>query len=110
MGSGGQDADAQRLGEQQRISRLGTAVGEHFVRMDKAGDGQAVNGFGAVDGVSACNDGPRLIDLLVTTPQQLLNGAGVHFFRETENVQRQLGFTAHGIHVAQGVGSGNLSI
>ena len=76
----------------------------------EAGDRQAVNGPSAMNGMSAGNDGACLINLVVAAPQQLPDRVGAHRFGQAEDIERQLGFTAHGIDAAQSLGRGNLPI
>ena len=78
--------------------------------MDKAGHGQAVNGLRAVDGVAAGDDGAGLVGLVVAAPQQLLHHLSGHGLRQAQDVQRQPGLAAHGVHVADGVGRGDLPV
>ena len=110
LGGRGQNAHAQGLGEDQRVPGPGAAVFQDRLGMHKAGYGQSVNGLCTVDRVPAGDDGPRLIGLGVASPQDLLHGGGLHPLRNTHDVQGQLGFRAHGVDVAHGIGRRDLPV
>ena len=55
----GDDARADRLGQQQNIAHVRAAVGEHAVEWHKTAHGQAVLGLVVVDGVAARDGAPR---------------------------------------------------
>ena len=65
LGSGGQDAGAEGLGQNQRISRSGAHVPQGLVRVDIAGDAQAVFRLIVLNGVATGDDAARLRSLLV---------------------------------------------
>ena len=90
LGGGGQHAHAQGLGQQQDVPGLCAAVGQHPPGVHEAGHGQAVNRLRAVDGVSPGDDGPGLIGLVVSAPQQLLDHLPGHGLRQAQDVQGQL--------------------
>ena len=69
----GDDARADRLGQQQNIAHACAAVGEHAVERDKAAHGQAVLGLVVVDGMAA-RDGATRLDALVGAARQNLTG------------------------------------
>lgn len=69
----GDDARADRLGQQQDIAHARAAVGEHAVERDEAAHGQAVLGLVVVDGVTA-RDGAAGLDALVGAARQNLAG------------------------------------
>ena len=68
----GNDAGSQGLGEDQLIAHPGPAVGEHPVRMDHAGDGEAVFQFRIIDAVAAHEQGPGLVNLVQAAGQNRL--------------------------------------
>ena len=109
LGSCGDDADADGLGEQQHIPRLGPGVGQHLVRVDEARHRQAVLRLLVQDAVAAGDEGSGLVDLVIASPQQLVDSILGHVRRDSHDVQAQLGFTAHGVHVAEGVGGRDLA-
>ena len=78
--------------------------------MHKARHRQAVNGLGAMNGVTTSDDGAGLIGLGIAAPQDFLHRMLVHFFRNAHDVQRQPGLAAHGVHIAEGVGGGDLPV
>ena len=51
-----------------------------------------------------------LVGLVVAAAQDFLHRMIVHALRQTHDVERELGLTAHGVHVAERVGSRNLSV
>ena len=97
----GDDARANRLGQQQRIAHARAAVGEHTVKRDKPAHGQAVLGLVVVDGVAA-RDGAAGLDALVGAARQ--NFAGNLNAQATGNAQQVHGMArppAHGVDVRQ---------
>ena len=69
----GDDARADRLGQQQNIVHARAVVGEHTVECDKTAHGQAVLGLVVVDSVAA-RDGAAGLDALVGATRQNLPG------------------------------------
>ena len=90
LGGGGQHAHAQRLGQDQHVAGLCTAVGQDAAGMHEPGHRQAIDGLRSVDGVSSGDDNTRLIGLVVPAPQQLLHRVGGHGLGDAHDVQRQL--------------------
>ena len=110
LGGSGQHAHAQRLGQQQDVPGPGPAVGQDAPGVHEPRHRQPINGLRPVDGVAAGDDGPGLIGLVIPAPQQLLHHVLGHGLRQAQDVQGQLGLPAHGVHIADGVGRGDLSI
>ena len=105
----GDDARADRLGQQQSIARARAAVGEHTVKHDKAAHRQAVLGLVVVDGVAA-RDGAASLDALVgATRQNLPGNLNAQATGYAEQVHGMARPPAHGIDVRQRVGRGNLA-
>ena len=105
----GDDARADRLGQQQNIAHVCAAVGEHAVEWHKTAHGQAVLGLVVVDGVAA-RDGATRLDALVGAARQNLTGN--LNAQATGNAQQVHGMArppAHGVDVRQRVGRGNLA-
>lgn len=67
----GDDARADRLGQQQDVAHARAAIGKHTIERDKAAHGQAVLGLVVVDGVAA-RDGATRLDALVGAARQNL--------------------------------------
>ena len=65
LGGGGQDAGSEGLGQNQRVSRSGAHVPQGLVRVDIAGDAQAVFRLIVLNGVATGDDAARLHSLLV---------------------------------------------
>ena len=104
------DADAERLCQDQRVARLRVRVGQHLFRMDEARHGQAVDRLRAVDRMPAGDDGPGLIRLVIAAAQDLAHGVAVHLVGQTHHVQRQLRLAAHRIDITQRVRRRNLPV
>ena len=77
--------------------------------MDEARDGQAVLGLVVEDAVAAGDEGARLINLLIAAPEDLMHRVLGHILRHAHDVQSQLGVTAHGVDIRQGVGGCDLA-
>ena len=110
LGGSGQHAHAQGLGQQQHVPGPGSAVGKDAPGVHEPRHRQPINGLRPVDGVAAGDDGLGLIGLVIPAPQQLLHHVLGHGLRQAQDIQRQLGLPAHGVHIADGVGRGDLSI
>ena len=105
----GDDARANRLGQQQRIAHARAAVGEHAIEWHKTAHGQAVLGLVVVDGVTA-RDGATRLDALVGAARQNLagnlNAQATGYAKQVHGMARP---PAHGVDVRQRVGRGNLA-
>ena len=105
----GDNARADRLGQQQNIAHACAAVGEHAVERDKTTHGQAVLGLVVVDGMAA-RDGATRLDALVGAARQNLTGnLDAQAARDAEQVHGMARPPAHGVDVRQRVGRGDLA-
>jgi hypothetical protein len=108
LDGGGDDAGAERLGEQELVTGASTHVAQHLLRMDEPGDRQTVLGLGVVDAVAAQDGrarlgggvGPAAQDLSQHLHRQLAD-------REAHEVQREERPRAHRPDVGEGVGCGD---
>ena len=99
----GDDARADRLGQQQNIAHVRAAVGEHAVERNKAAHRQAVLGLVVVDGVAA-RDGAAGLDALVgATRQNLAGNLNAQATRDAQQVHGMARPPAHGVDVRQRV-------
>ena len=99
----GDDARANRLGQQQNIAHARAAVGEHTVERDKAAHRQAVLGLVVVDGV-ASRDGAAGLDALVgATRQNLPRNLNAQAIGNAQQVHGMARSSTHGINVRQRV-------
>ena len=97
----GDDARADRLGQQQDIAHARTAIGEHAIERDKAAHGQAVLGLVVVDGVAA-RDGAAGLNALVGAARQNLTGnLDAQAARNAQQVHGMTRPPAHGVDVRQ---------
>ena len=62
-----------------------------------------------LDGVAAGDDAARLAGLVVAAPQNLPDGLGRQAVGHAQQIHGQLGLSAHGVHVAEGVGRRDLA-
>ena len=108
LGGRGQDADAERLREEQHVPGPGAGVGQHLLRMDEARDSETVLGLLVQDAVAPGDESPGLIDLVVSAPQELVHRLLGHVRRDGHDVQAQLRLAPHGVDIAEGVGGGDL--
>ena len=104
------NTDAERLRQNQCVSRFCVRIREHLCRVDEACHSQAVDRLRTMDCVTAGDDRPGLIRLIVAAAQNLPHGSLVHLLRKAQNVQRQLRLTAHRVDVAERVRRGDLPI
>ena len=105
----GDDARADRLGQQQDIARACAAVGEHTVEWHKAAHGQAVLGLVVVDGVAARDRATGLDALIGTACQNLAGDLDAQAARDAQQVHGMARPPAHGVDVRQRVGRGDLA-
>ena len=75
LGGGGDDSDAERLGEHERIARFAACVGDDARGMNRARDGQAVDRLVGPDGVTADDVDPGLSRLVGASPQDVAEHA-----------------------------------
>ena len=105
----GDDARANRLGQQQRIAHARAAVGEHTVEWHKAAHGQTVLGLVVVDGVAARDGATRLDALVGAARQNLAGNLNAQAARNAQQVHGMARPPAHGVDVRQRVGRGDLA-
>ena len=104
---GGDDAGADRLGQEEDVARERAGLGPDLVGMDRAGDDQPELRLGIGDGVPAGDDRAGLGDLL----RRALEDGGDHVrrqvLREPGDIEREEDRAAHGVDVAHAVGGGD---
>lgn len=108
LGSGGEDASTQSLGEHQDIPLPGAAVCEDGVRMCKAGNAQAVLGFLILNAVASGDHRPSLGHLVRAPGQDIPHRLHRQAGGEGQQVHGQLGLPPHGVYIGEGVDSGDL--
>ena len=59
--------------------------------------------------MAAGDDGTGLVNLVIAAPQQSVDSFFGHIIGDTQQIQRQFRFAAHGINIGQGIGGGNLT-
>ena len=96
---GGDDADAERLGQHEHVARLRADVLEDVLRVDEAGDAQTVFRLVVLNGVPAGDDAAGLHGLVVPALQNGADGIERKAARHAEQIHRQLRHAAHGVHV-----------
>ena len=106
---GGDDADAERLGQHEHVARLRADVLEDVLRVDEAGDAQTVFRLVVLNGVSAGDDAAGLHGLVVPALQNGADGIERKAARHAEQIHRQLRHAAHGVHVGERVRCGDLT-
>ncbi|MNV20480.1 hypothetical protein D3C71_1113810 [compost metagenome] len=102
------DADAQGLGEIEQATGGGGVVALHVALFHQAGDGQAKDRLGCVDGVSACQRDTRCVAHRTATADHFPGDfRRQHVHRPAQDRNRHQGIAAHGVDVADGIGGGN---
>ena len=107
--SGGQYAGSQRLGQHQRVAGSCAHVPQHPVRADIARDAQAVFRLIVLNGMAAGNHAAGLHRLLVAALQNSADSLLGETARHTQQIHGHGGPSAHGVHIAEGVGRGDLA-
>ena len=105
---GGEDADADRLGQIEGVTHLGGVVLLDGIQRHDTGYREAEDGLGSVDAVATRQRDARFVAHLTATVDHLLGhfgGQGID--GPTENGDGDDGLAAHGVDVADGVGGGN---
>jgi hypothetical protein len=103
------DARPEGFGEDEAIADLEIFLSKNLIGMDKTGHGQAIFQFTVFDTVAAHKHDvglPYLVQPALNDPAQ--DGDVQFLEREGDQVHGCLGCAAHGVDIAQGVGSGNL--
>ncbi len=107
---GGIDADADCLGQDQRIAGTRTAVLAQVRQLAGADDRQSVDRFRRVDGMPASNRNARFRANAGTTFQDFADHLGGHLVhRHSEDRQRHDRRSAHGIDVGYRIGGRDAS-
>ncbi len=110
LGGGGDDAHAQRLGQQELVAWPRATLLAHPAGMDGAHHRQAELGLVVVDGVSAGDHAAGLGHLFGRAAQDLADGRRGQLGRKGGDAQGQDHLPAHGIDVAHGIGRGDRAI
>ena len=84
-------------------------VGTDAVRMDGTGHRQTILDLAVGNRVAARERAARLDDLLAAALQDASQNVEIHLLGETYDIERGAHGAAHGIHVAECVGRGNLT-
>ena len=106
---GGENARAERLGEHECVSHLGTAVLQALVQPHEARHREAVLGLVVVDRVAARYDALCAPARLGATGQDLPGDLDAQAVGEAQEVEREHGPTAHGVDVGEGVSGRDLA-
>ena len=99
----GKHADADGFRQQKNVARLCAGVGQNLIRVHEARHSEAVFGLVIVDAVAARDERAGFVDLVVPAAQQRMHCVHGHGFRNGHNVQAELRFAAHGIHIGKRV-------
>ena len=105
--AGGQHADADRLREENDVTRLRAGVRQNAVGMHKARHGEAVFRLVVKDAVATRDECSGLIDLVIAAAQNVVHDLPGHVLRDGHDVQRKLRLAAHGVDVREGVRRGD---
>ncbi len=106
---GGRDPRAERLGEQEQVSRLRARVLEHPLRVDEPGDRHAVLRLGVLHRVAAEDRDPRLVRLLLPAGEDLREHRERVVAREADEVEREDRLRPHRVDVGERVRRGDLA-
>ena len=106
---GGDDAGADRFGEDEAIARLRGAVGEDLLRMNRAGDGVTELHLVIANAVPADDGAAGLDHLGEAAGEHLFEHFGIALVGEADEGERADGPAAHGIDVAERVGGRDLA-
>ena len=98
------DSCAQGLCQVQRVARPCAGVAHDAVRVRHAEHGQAVLGFGVVDGVAAAHQGAGLAHGVGAALQDGGGHRSAQLLVECQQVECHQGLRSHRKHVGQGVG------
>jgi len=106
---GGDDASAERFGEEEVVACLGPGIGNDAVRVDESGHGKSVEGLGVLHGVSSGESTTRFRDLVGTAFENLVDGLErEEIGRHRDDIHRGDGLASHGVDVGKGVGGRDL--
>ena len=102
----GEQARAQRFGEEDVVSGLRAGVGPHTLRVHSARDSKTVLELSIAHGVTAAQDRARCTYYFVTAHEDLAQHLGWQgVFGKADNVQGNEGAAPHGVDIGEGVGS-----
>ena len=106
----GDDAGAERFGQDERVAVLDADVADNLVRMDDPGDRHAEFNFLVDNAVAADHHRAAFLDFVGAAFENFTENFDIHFpLGETDDVHASLGLAAHGINVAQRIGCRNLA-
>ncbi|MPN49592.1 hypothetical protein SDC9_197214 [bioreactor metagenome] len=89
---------------------MGPGIGPDFLRMDKSGKTKSVFGFRIFYSVTANDDGSCFCQFSFSTFKDSCQYFGAQLAnREGDNIKGGYGLSAHGINIADTVGSCNLT-
>ena len=108
LGSRRENADTERLGQKQHVSRLRAGIGQHAVGMHKACHREPVFRLIVQNGVPARDECTSLIDLVIAAAQQRVDRVLRHIRRNCHDVQTELRLAAHRIDIRKRVGRRDL--
>ena len=105
---GADEPHAKGFGQDEFVPRAARIVGGEPARVHKAGDGKPILYARVGNGVPARQDASGLGHFFRAAAQDLPQHIQVHALGEADEVEGRLHLAAHRVHIAQGVGSGNL--
>ena len=106
-----QHAAAERFGQDQRVALAGPAVAPELVGVHDAQHRESELRFVVLDRMPSGKDRSGLGDLAQCSGDDAVEVFGRQFLRrEADQVQADLGYSTHGVDVADGVGRGDLAV
>ncbi len=109
LDGGRDDSRAERLGEDQYVPRLRAAIGAHFLWMNQACYRISEFSFFVANAVATDHGASGLDHLGESSSKNLLKNFEVSLFWKAYQCKRSKRLPAHGINIAQRVGSCDLS-
>ena len=107
FGSSCDDADPQRLSEEQPIPGLGTALGPEVGAASHAEDSHAEERLWALNCMATSDDAARFLDLVGAAADDLCDYFLRQAIGEDGEVEGEEDIATHGVHVACGIGCGD---
>ena len=107
---GGGDAGAERFGEDEQVAGQGAGVGDDAVRVDEAGDAEAVDWFREADGVAAGEDAVGFEDFFCAAAEDGGDDGEVEVVWHADDVHGCQGAAAHGVDIGETVGGGDAAV
>src|SRR5215470_19782510 len=102
------NADAKRLGEDQGIARFGIGVATNVPLGANTDHSKTIDGFRAIDGMSARYRDPCRTTYLRPACKNLAYGLCRNLInRHAQNCERHDRLAAHGVNVRNGIGCGD---